>query len=396
MFKFEKKFLEFIEKNIFFIILIAAFLAGAAIRLSVRNFVSEDAYNYLLEWYNEIKACGGLKALDHQVGNYNVLYQTLIALFTYLPIPALFAYKGLSIVFDLLLACLAGFILYKETGKSTEAVVVFSLIWLSPVVFFNSSFWAQCDSIYTFFVVLSLYLLYKEKHILSFVVLGVALSFKLQAVFILPFFLFMYFYKKKFSILHFLITPAVMWVSTIPAIIAGRSIFTGFSLYFSQTDEYGCVIMNYPSFLHTIAYDYMQNNYKYAKAIGMVITVSVLAFWMIYVLWSQKNKEKEQMDLFKNPSLFISFSLLLTYTTVFMLPAMHDRYGFLYEILAILYMFRNKKSIIPCIALQIMSVCTYSNFLFHVGIGVHILAVINFAVYAVYCYLFTKELKAAA
>ncbi len=388
MFKFEKKFLEFIEKNIFYVVLAAAFIAGIVIRLAVRNFVSEDAYNYLLEWYGEIKASGGLKALDHQVGNYNVLYQTLIAIFTYLPVPALFAYKGLSIVFDLLLACLVSYILFKESKENNviKGVIGFSLIWLSPVVFFNSSLWAQCDSIFVFWVVLALYLLYKEKNVSSFIILGVALSFKLQAVFILPFFLFVYFYKRSFSVLHFLITPAVMWVSTIPAIIAGRSLFTGFTLYFSQTDEYGCVIMNYPSFTHAFAYDYMQENYGYAKAIALTITVSVLAFWMIYVLWSKKQF---------NNSLFLSFALLLTFTTVYMLPAMHDRYGYLYEILAVLYIFKNKKSIIPCIALNVLSIITYSNFLFHVGIGVHYLSRINFLIYAVYCFLFITELKAA-
>ena len=257
MIKLEKKILEFIEGRLFIFILAAAFIAGALLRFTSRNFVSEDAYNYLLGWYDEIKACGGFAALDHQVGNYNVLYQTIIALFTYLPIPALFAYKGLSIVFDLLLACLVGFIVYKEASSSNEVlgVTAFSLIWLLPVVLFNSSLWAQCDSIYTFFVILSLYLLYKEKNIPAFVILGIALSFKLQAVFIIPFFLFVYFANRKFSFLNFLIPPAVMWVSTIPAIIAGRGVFTGFLLYLNQTDEYGCTVMNYPGFTLTMSYD---------------------------------------------------------------------------------------------------------------------------------------------
>lgn len=384
MIKAEKKFLEFIEKNIFIFIFVLAFLVGAVLRISARNFVSEDAYNYLLGWYDEIKACGGIRALDHQVGNYNVLYQTIIALFTYLPIPALFAYKGLSMVFDLLLACLVGYIVYQEIPEASKAggITAFALVWLSPVVLFNSSLWAQCDSIYTFFVVLALYLLYKEKNLASFIVLGVALSFKLQAVFILPFFLFAYFIKKSFSILYFLITPFVMWLSTIPAIIAGRGIFTGFTLYLNQTDEYGCAVMNYPGFVLSMAYDYMQENYKNVKAICLVIAISVLGFWMIYSIWRQRKAEGKD---------FLSLALLLTYTAVFFMPAMHDRYGYVYEILAIMYMFIRKKSIIPCIVLQVLSIITYSNFLFHVGIGLQVLAIVNFIVYAVYCYLFVTD-----
>ena len=117
MFKAEKKILEFIEKHISIIGLIGFFAIGALMRLVTRNFVSEDAYNYLLGWYDDIKNAGGFKALSEQVGNYNVLYQTLIALFTYLPIPALFAYKGLSIIFDLMLSLLIGYIVYKESAS---------------------------------------------------------------------------------------------------------------------------------------------------------------------------------------------------------------------------------------------------------------------------------------
>ena len=387
MLKAEKKLLEFIEDHISVIALCAFFIIGALMRLAVRNFVSEDAYNYLLGWYDDIKNAGGFKALSAQVGNYNVLYQTLIALFTYLPIPALFAYKGLSIVFDLLLSLLIGYIVYKESTSEKAfdlGIIAFSIVWLSPVVLFNSSLWAQCDSIYAFFTVLSLYLLYKEKTIPSFIVYGIALSFKLQAIFVLPFFILIYFCKKSFSILNFLIVPAILWISSIPAIIAGRGIFTAFSLYFNQTNEYGCVIMNYPSFLMTISYDYMQKNYETASSIGLVIAVFALAFMMVAFI---KSKPELNFDT------FILTALMLTYTAVFFLPAMHDRYGFVYEILAIIYVLRNKKSIVPCIVLMLMSIVTYSNFLFHVGIDLRIVTAFNFFTYAAYVWLYLNAIK---
>ena len=387
MIKAERKLLEFIEKHISVIALAGFFIIGALMRLVSRNFVSEDAYNYLLGWYDDIKNAGGFKALSEQVGNYNVLYQTLIALFTYLPIPALFAYKGLSIVFDLLLALLIGYIVYKESASEKAfdlGAVAFSIVWISPVVLFNSSLWAQCDSIYAFFTVLSLYLLYKEKNIAAFIVYGIALSFKLQAIFVLPFFLLFYFCKKSFSILNFLIVPAVLWVSSIPAIIAGRGVFTAFSLYFNQTNEYGCVVMNYPSFMMTMSYDYMQKFYETASPIGMVITVFALAVLMVMFI---RNKPELNFDI------FILAALLLTYTTVFFLPAMHDRYGFVYEILAIVYVFRNKKTIVPCIALMLMSTATYSNFLFHVGIDLRIVTAFNFFTYATYVWFFLNAIK---
>ena len=387
MFKAEKKLLEFIEKHISVIGLAGFFIIGALMRLATRNFVSEDAYNYLLGWYDDIKNAGGFKALSEQVGNYNVLYQTLIALFTYLPIPALFAYKGLSIVFDLLLALLVGYIVYKETVSEKAfdlGAIAFCIVWMSPVVLFNSSLWAQCDSIYAFFTVLSIYLLYKEKNIAAFVFYGIALAFKLQAVFALPFFLLIYFYKKSFSILNFLIAPAVLWISSIPAIIAGRGVFTAFTLYLNQTNEYGCVIMNYPSFVMTMAYDYMQKFYETATPIAFVIAVFALAFLMVSII-----KLKPELT-FEN---YILIALTLIFTAVFFLPAMHDRYGYVYEILAIVYMFKNKKAIIPAILLILISTSTYSNFLFHVGIDLRWITAFNFVAYGVYLWFFFNNLK---
>ena len=89
--------------------------------------------------------------------------------------------------------------------------------------------------------------------------------------------------------------------------------------------------------------------------------------------------------------MFWLMAVLFTFTTVYFLPAMHDRYGYLYEILAIVHMFKNRKTILPCFLLQIISMITYSNFLFHLGVDVKMLSVLNFIVYAVYCYIFVKD-----
>ena len=52
------------------------------------------------------------------------------------------------------------------------------------------------DSIYTFFVIVSLIKLIDKKHVQSFIYLGIAFSFKLQAVFIIPMYI-IYFMKEK-------------------------------------------------------------------------------------------------------------------------------------------------------------------------------------------------------
>lgn len=389
MFSFEKKILEHIEKNLWMWVAAAALLIGAYLRFSMRYFVSEDAYYDYLVWYDNIKSLGGFKALSTQVGDYNVLFQTIVAAFSYFPIIPLYAYKALSIFFDLALSVLLAIIVYKNSDgeRNLPAVLAFSIVWLSPVVVFNSSMWAQCDSIYAFFTILSLYLLYKEKYKTSFAIFGLAMAFKLQAIFVLPFLLFVYFYKKRFSILHFLEIPVVMWITTLPAIISGRGFFTGFELFFEQTEEYKCLMMDYPSFWLCTAYNYQQTYYEYIRPLAMGITIAVLAGWMIFAI-------RSKLEL--NASNFIGFALILTYSAVFFLPAMHERYGYVYEILAILYMFKNKKSIIPCILLLTTTFATYSIYLFVTPITLQSLGIMNLLVYITYCVLFVREAKKSA
>ena len=131
------------------------------VRIPLFKFVSGDMSGYLIVWYDTIKAYGGIHALNIQVGNYSVLYQTLIALMTYIPLSPVVLYKSLSVVFDYVLAVAVARFVYEETGKNiNKAVFSFAMVLLSPIVIMNSAMWGQCDSIFTSFLVLTVLKLY--------------------------------------------------------------------------------------------------------------------------------------------------------------------------------------------------------------------------------------------
>lgn len=385
MISYEKKALNFIEKHLPVFIIIAAFLLGTYLRFSMRYFISGDTDEYYLAWYDEIKSLGGFRALGTQVGDYSILYQFMLAGLTYLPLIPLYALKAFSIFFDFLLALLVAWIVDKNTEYGVKgAAAAFSFVWISPVVAMNSAMWTQCDSIYTFFVILAVFYLYKEKYPLSMVYLGLAFAFKLQTIFIVPFFLFIYFYKKRFSILYFLIVPVTMWITTIPGIIAGHGLLDGFKIFFVQKAEYYLMEMNYAGFWMFTSYETFVEKYEYFDylyPIGMILTVIVLAGWMVYTI-----KKKVVMNA-KN---FLGLALLLTYTTVFFLPVMHERYGYIYEILAIIYLFYNRKSWIPCVLMQIVSIVNYAWYLMFIPRDLTLLAVLNFGVYIWYAVCYVK------
>lgn len=75
------------------------------IRFIGRDFESGDMHRFLIPWFIEIKQAGGISSLSEQVGDYGLLYQTLIAIMTSTPLKAIYLYKLLSVSFDFLLAC---------------------------------------------------------------------------------------------------------------------------------------------------------------------------------------------------------------------------------------------------------------------------------------------------
>ena len=283
MFKIEKRFLEWVEKHILLFCVIGVTLISMIIRYSFREIISNDAYWCLLPWYDVIKENGGIYALGSQVGDYNMLYQFLIAIFTYLPIEPLSAYKLLSCIFDYLLAAAMGYFVYdfSEKDRVLKGAMAYMLVLMSPIVFLNSSYWGQCDAIYTFFCVASLLAFCRDKYKLTFVLYGVAFAFKLQAVFLLPFFLFAYFVKKKFSVLYFGIIPVMMVILSIPGLIMGRSVAEVFTIYLNQTGSYKSITMNYPTFWNLLQSANMDAFYINMKKPAIALTVVVIALLMV-------------------------------------------------------------------------------------------------------------------
>lgn len=373
MYKVERQIVEWLDRHLTVIFIVAVSVCGILIRFMFRNFESGDSKAFLLPWWEEINNNGGIRALKYQTGNYNMLYQFLIAVMTYLPIRPLYQYKILSGIFDYLLALGVGFMSYNLTNKDmTKGALAYAVTLMSPLVIFNSAAWAQCDSIYVFFIVLSLILLLDEHYGISFFMLGVAFSFKLQAVFILPFFIFYYFKERKFSIIQFLLIPLAMCVTAIPSLVMGRGIVDVFMNYVEQIGTYTSLAINYPSVWCVVNEAVSPET---LKAPAVIITVVLIGIFMYIWIKSAENMDQKKM-------LYCAF--ILAYTCVFFLPKMHERYGYLYEILAILIALVDRKTVIPCVILNMVSLITYSTYLYGVSYDARILGCINGLVYLAY------------
>lgn len=383
IFKVEKKILELVEENLHLIVLALAVVFGIAVRLAGADYVSGDYYYFLDGWFEEIRENG----LAQQVGNYNLAYQFCIWLLTKLPWDSLYAYKILSCIFDFGLAFGAGLAVYAVAGKRGRwrAITAFCAVLLSPVVVINSSVWAQCDAIFTFFAVMAIVALIKEKYISSMILLGVSIAFKLQGVFFLPAFLLVWFIRKRFSVCYFAIIPVALVLSGLPTAFFGRNLLEVFDIYLNQTGTYPYMAMNYASVWNLLLDVNEVSSYELMKVPSIALAFSVVIGYAVYFIKEHFHADGENV-------LYMAF--LLTFACVLILPAMHERYSYGYEVLAICIAVLRPKTAPLCVGLHVVALASYSPFIFgQTPVPFASLALINIGLLVAYSAVLIGEMK---
>lgn len=349
-FKFEDKYVMFIKKNIDFFLILIITMISLFIRFNLFSYKSSDYDLFLSKWFLFLKEHGGLKALKYTIGDYNQIYLTILAILTYLPVKSLYSIKIVSVIFDYLLAFFSMFFIKKNTKSEKLGIISYILIIMSPLVILNGSYWGQCDVIYTFFLLVSLYYLLREKYIKSLIFLGISLAFKLQAIFLLPVYIIVYFNKKDFSIINFLLVPLTILGMSLPSIIFGHSVWDCFKVYFTQISEFPFMSLNVLNF-----WSLFPNDFDYLRYIAYGIVLVVFALLLFYVI--KRNKELGNNDI-------LNLSLISILVCVCFLPCMHERYLFVGDVLSILWYLLNRKKIYVPIVINLISFFSYMKFLY--------------------------------
>lgn len=375
----ENKFIDAINKHRHVLLLVLLFALGAAIRWAGRYFVSEDMTYCLMPWFEKIKAAGGLPALSSQVGDYGILYQTLISIMTYLPIQSVVQYKLLSSLFDIPLALVAAAI-YRDVRLSDMAAtpetrsrvrmqswLVAAVVWLLPTVMLNSSYWGQCDSMYATCCLATLYLMRRNSFVGAFVMLGLAFACKLQTVFILPIIIVYYLVKKRFSLMWILLSVAVMWLSGIVAFAYGRNLLAPILIYTGQVGHYQEMYMSFPSLWMLVGNDYWSMRW-----FAILLTVAVLAVGLWYCLNHKNNVLSNER--------FYAVAAWFMWTMLLLLPSMHDRYAYLLDLLLVLLACWDRRFVKYAVITVLTSLYYYGIYLFGDRGNGHVLAAIIYLV----------------
>lgn len=386
MSKMERKFLNIIIENSAILFGIIITLLAALVRFQARAFCSADMEGYLLPWYDEIKAGGGLSMLKQQVGDYNILFQFCIALMTYIKsINPIFLFKGFSILFDFLLAAIAGLIVYELDEKKdlTRPVFAYGVILFFPTVLLNSAFWGQSDSIYTFFVILTLYSLLRDKSKTAFAIFGIAVAFKLQALFIFPFLLIYYVIEKRYSILYCLISTAVFYILALPGALSRHSLLEPFRIYADQKGFCAGLYVNFPSFL--VFFGNKWEAYESISNVIFLIIIAVLGIGLFFIMQKKKS-------LYRTPY-FLLIAAWSVWTCVLFLPEMHERYGYMLDILLILILFFEHHYAVAALPAFFTGIITYSCYLFQRDYDLVALSTLYTAAYFIYTYILIRQIS---
>ena len=347
-------------------------LAGMALRLMGIWFEGVDYRDCLLTWYNQLKEGGGLSALTDYNGIYNLPYISVLGFLTYLPIPPIISIKMFSILFDYLEAgLLAKMMMFQQNGeqKYLYGVLAYGLVLCNPLAVINSGYLAQSESIWVCLALFAFWYIWQEKPIRGMMFMGFALAMKLQSIFIMPILLIIYFYKKKFSILHLLWIPVAVQVLCIPAFLVGCDFDAAWKKFFSMLGEYPFLYYYYPNI-----WTYFQNApyYIFGKLAIIITFMILLVFAVLFVQAGRKHNMQDYME-------YIAWT---TMTCAMFLPCMHERYNYIAEILLPLCAIHNRKLRVPAVILVILSMqCNGQSYLGWEFISHYGLAAGNLAVY---------------
>ena len=336
-------------------ILLFLVLTGFALimRYALRNVVAGDYKMFFEPWVATLReAGGGIKGLsaEFEYVDYTTPYLTILSFISICPfLNTLLLMKLVLIFFDFVAAFAVMAIVYDRTKNMTYGILGYGALLMVPTVLTNGAMWAQCDIIFTSFVLWSLYFMLKDKPAWSMAFYGIAFAFKLQTLFLAPLYVILWM-KGKVKLKHFLFLPLMYVIGMIPSLLAGKSFWELISVYFFQANgqmDIYALSHKFPNIYQLIGTDSFL--FEYADA-GIWVTLGAL----MILMYCFARKQYEM-----NACLLLRMGMLLTMTVVFFLPHMHERYAILVDVMAIVYVFFDfRKLYIPVLTI----LCSFAGY----------------------------------
>ena len=221
-----------------------------------------------------------------------------------------------------------GYLIFKTalliTKKNKAALLTTVLFLFLPATWYNSAYWGQIDSLYSFFVLLAFYLGFKDKFLLATYCLGISALIKPTGLFVAPVFLIFALKKKKLldlfvALIPLSITSFILYFPSQPL----NTIFWTINFYLkSFQGELNDIVANAFNFWALIFV------YKYTPDTTLFLKLP-LSFWgfILYLPFLLLIS----LGLFKKFSSknVVIAAFLCGFAAFLFLPRMHERYFFI-------------------------------------------------------------------
>ena len=335
-------------------VLAALLPVGLAIflRALALDYQSQDYQIFLSQWAQAFRDNGGFAAVALPIGNYNAPYLYFLAAISYLPVPDLYLIKLFSIFFDVVLAWGGLRLVRHFTGGGWRSVGCFCALLLLPTVVLNGACWGQCDALYAALCLHALACGLEKRGAASAVLMGLAFSFKLQTVFLLPLWAGLWL-TGRVRFRHLLGFPAAYAATCVPALLLGKPLGDILGVYAGQTTE-GAGALNYnsPSLFGLFPYGaQLEEGFWAPVGIGLAFTL-VLAVLLALLIFRRRASDQA----------LLAAGAVLAIGIPFLLPYMHDRYLYLADALTLAWAFALPRRAPVPVLVQLASLSAYLTY----------------------------------
>lgn len=323
------------------------------LRATLLDYAADDYEIFLSQWVATFRDNGGFAAIKLPIGNYNVPYLYFLAAISYLPVPDLYLIKLFSILFDVLLAWGGLRLVRHFTGKdSIRPLVCFCALLLLPTVVLNGSLWGQCDALYGALVLHALADGLGGRPKASAALLGVAFSFKLQTVFILPLWAVLWMARRT-RFRDLLCFPLSYAATCVPALLLGKPLGDILGVYVGQTqDGVGALNYNCASLFSMLPYG-TRIDEAFGARLGILAAFALVAALLVLAFLF-----RDRLD----DGALLLFGIILTLGVPFFLPYMHDRYYFLADVLTLAWACIRPSGLPVAALVQLSSLSAYLTY----------------------------------
>ena len=316
----ENRFLAFLQKHLYLLCVLFALLLSAGIRYFCLDYKSDDYLSYYYVWWEHYRDLGFVDGMGTMPVDYYVPFNLLLAASAALGIVPRYSILIVSSLADYGIGYYAMRLVQlfrgrKEDGASGKdflPVLTGLVMVFLPPLWLNGAMWKQCDSVYVLFCLMAAYYVLCRKNRTAWICLGIAFTIKLQAVFLLPFFILLYLIRGDLKIRGFLAVPAAYLLAGLPAILCGASPGEIYRTYFAQLSVHPTMAEAFPNI-----YNLYIDDYRMFGSIAVFFTTGIFVLSAAYFYYRRKRLSQK---------LWLLIAAWCVWTCPMFLPNMRERY----------------------------------------------------------------------